>query len=356
MSKVPESDNRPIIGVSSGDPNGIGYEVILKALSDNRLYELLTPVVYGLTKVASYHKKAINMQDFNFHIIKKIEALGHKKANLINLHDNDVRIDFGKPSPQAGEQALLSLEASVEDLSMGAIDALVTGPINKKTIQSDTFHFPGHTEYLASKFNSKDYLMLMVSNNIRVGVITGHIPLNEVAVSITPELILHKIDILYKSLIVDFGIRAPRIAILGLNPHAGDNGLLGMEERNTIIPAIETAKNKGQLVFGPFPADGFFGSNDFMKFDGILAMYHDQGLIPFKTLSFESGVNFTAGLPVVRTSPAHGTAFDIAGKGLASPDSFRAAMYLACDIVSNRRQYDEITANPLRATRHETEN
>ncbi len=355
MSKAPESDIKPVIGISTGDLNGIGYEVILKSLSDNRLYELLTPVVYGLTKVASYHKKAINLQDFNFHIIKKTEALSPKKANLLNLHDNDVRIDFGKPSTQAGEQALLSLETAVEDLKRGAIEALVTGPINKKTIQSDTFHFPGHTEYLASKFNVQDYLMLMVSNNLRIGVITGHIPLHEVSRTITAQLIQQKIDIMHRSLVMDFGIRAPRIAILGLNPHAGDDGLLGSEENSIIIPAIEKAKDNGQLVFGPFPADGFFGSSYFRKFDGILAMYHDQGLIPFKTLSFESGVNFTAGLPVVRTSPAHGTAFEIAGKDLASPDSFRAAMYLACDIVSNRKQHAEITANPLKATRHETE-
>ncbi len=355
MNKVSESDSKPVIGISTGDLNGIGYEIIIKSLSDNRLFEMLTPVVYGLTKVASYHKKAINLSDFNFHITKRADNLNTKRANLINLHDNDLRIDLGQPTAVSGEQALLSLEAATDDLKKGLINALVTGPINKKTIQSNEFHFPGHTEYLADKFNTKDYLMLMVSNNLRIGVVTGHIPVNEIASALSIDLILHKIEILHKSLLVDFGIRAPRIAVLGLNPHAGDEGLLGNEENTIIKPAIDKAKEKGYLVFGPYPADGFFGSSNYSKFDGILAMYHDQGMLPFKTLSFESGVNFTAGLPVIRTSPAHGTAYEIAGKDIASPDSFRAAMYLACDIWQHRKEYEEISANPLKASRHETE-
>ncbi|HLN52233.1 MAG TPA: 4-hydroxythreonine-4-phosphate dehydrogenase PdxA [Lentimicrobium sp.] len=356
MNKGSESDGKPVIGISTGDLNGIGYEIILKALSDNRILEMMSPVVYGLTKAASYHKKAINLPDFSFNIIRRAENLHPRKANLVNLHDNEIRIDLGKPSQVSGEQALLSLETAVEDLKKGQIHALVTGPINKKTIQSDTFHFPGHTEYLTSKFNVQDSLMLMVSNNLRIGVVTGHIPVNEISKHLTQDLILQKIEILNNSLLVDFGIRSPRIAILALNPHAGDEGLLGSEEIDIIKPAIETAKEKGQLVFGPYPADGFFGSDSFMKFDGILAMYHDQGMLPFKTLSFDSGVNFTAGLPFIRTSPAHGTAYEIAGKDMASPDSFRAALYLACDIWNHRKEYAEISANPLKAARHEAEN
>lgn len=356
MNKVPENDSKPIIGISTGDINGIGYEVIIKALADNRLFEMLTPVVYGLTKAASYHRKTVNISDFNFYIIKKVEALHNKKANLVNLHDNEVKIELGKSTTISGEQALLSLEAATDDLKKGIIDAIVTGPINKKNIQSDEFHFPGHTEYLADKFQSPNSLMLMVCDNLRIGVVTGHIPVCEISGKLTIELILQKIDILNKSLMVDFGIRSPRIAIMGLNPHAGDDGLLGQEEISIIKPAIEKAKEKGILAFGPFPADGFFGSSSYSKFDGILAMYHDQGMLPFKTMSFDSGVNFTAGLPVIRTSPAHGTAYDIAGKDLASPDSFRAALYLACDIFYHRREYAEITANPLKAARHETEN
>lgn len=355
MNKVPDTENKPVIGISTGDPNGIGYEIIIKALADNRLFEMMTPVVYGLAKVASYHKKTTNLTDFNFHLLKKAENLHTKKPNLVNLHDNEMRVDLGKPTNVSGEQAFLSLEAATEDLKKGVINALVTGPINKKNIQSDHFHFPGHTEYLANKFNAPNHLMLMVSNNLRIGVITGHVPIKEVASILSIDLILHKIEILHKSLLSDFGIRTPRIAILGLNPHAGDDGLLGDEENTVIKPAIEKAKEKGFLAFGPYPADGFFGSSGYLKFDGILAMYHDQGMLPFKTLSFESGVNFTAGLPVIRTSPAHGTAYDIAGKDKASADSFRAAMYLACDIYQNRKEYAEISANPLKAAKHEAD-
>ncbi len=356
MIKVNESDVKPVIGISTGDLNGIGYEIILKSLADNRILEMMTPVVYGSSKVASYHRKILNLSEFSFNIIKKAENINAKKANLINLHDQEIKVELGKPSLASGEQALLSLEAAVEDLKKGQINALVTGPINKKTIQSETFHFPGHTEYLTDKFNIKESLMLMVSHNFRIGVVTGHIPVNEIASHLSIELILRKIDILNNSLLVDFGIRAPRIAILGLNPHAGDDGLLGNEEITIIKPAIESARAAGKLVFGPYPADGFFASENFTKFDGILAMYHDQGMLPFKTLSFDSGVNFTAGLPVIRTSPAHGTAYEIAGKDMASPDSFRAAMYLACDIWNHRKEYAEISANPLKPARHEAEN
>ncbi len=355
MIKMSESEKKPVIGISTGDVNGIGYEIILKALSDNRINEMMVPVVYGLAKVVSYNKKVLNLSELNFNIIKKADNLNLKKSNLVNLHDNEVRVDFGKSDTVAGEQAFLSLEAATEDLKKGVIDALVTGPINKKTIQSPDFNFPGHTEYLTEKFSVKESLMLMVSNNLRIGVLTGHIPVNEIARTITTDLILQKIAILNKSLLIDFGIRSPKIAILALNPHAGDDGLLGMEEKDIIIPAIEKAKEMGYHAFGPYPADGFFGSSSFTQFDGILAMYHDQGMLPFKTLSFDSGVNYTAGLPVIRTSPAHGTAFEIAGKDQASPDSFRAAIYLACDIWKNRQDYESISANPLKPARHEAE-
>lgn len=350
-----EIDNKPVIGITHGDINSISYEIIIKALSDSRIFELLTPVVYGSSKVASYHRKMLNVSDFTFNLVKKADLANPKRANIININDQEVKIDLGKSTTLAGELALLSLEIATEDLKKGLIDVLVTAPINKQNIQSKEFHFPGHTEYLANKFDAEDYLMLMVSNNIRIGVVTGHIPLREVFNQLTEELLLHKINILRQSLIQDFGIRKPRIALLGVNPHASDNGLLGEEEARIIKPAIDKAFNSGMMVFGPYPADGFFGSSDFKKFDGILAMYHDQGMLPFKTLAFDSGVNFTAGLPIVRTSPAHGTAYDIAGKDVASAESFRAALYLATDIFYNRRQYAEMTANPLEMSKQETE-
>jgi len=355
MERVTEHDSKPVVGITHGDINSISYEIIVKSFIDNRIFELLTPVVYGSSKVASYHRKTLNVGDFTFNLIKRADTANPKRANIVNIHDQEVKIDLGKSTPIAGELALLSLEAAIEDLKKNLIDVLVTAPINKKNIQSKEFHFPGHTEYLANKFGVTDYLMLMVSHNLRIGVITGHIPLREVPVHLTEELIINKIKILNHSLLQDFGIRSPRIAILGLNPHAGDEGLLGKEEIEIIKPAIDKANELGIRVFGPFPADGFFGSSNFTQFDGVLAMYHDQGMLPFKSLSFDSGVNFTAGLPIIRTSPAHGTAYEIAGKDIASADSFRAALYLACDIFNNRRDYKEMTANPLQAAKQETE-
>jgi len=355
MIRTHDNENRIVVGITHGDMNGIGYEVIIKALLDPRIFELFAPVVYGSSKVASYHRKSLNINDFSFNLIKKADQANPKRPNIINVHDKDVKIDLGLSTPEAGELSLLALEAAVEDLKNKQIDVLVTAPINKKNIQSGTFHFPGHTEYLADKFGVSDFLMLMISDQTRIGVVTGHIPLSEVPKVITEELILNKLKIMNESLLKDFGIRKPRIAVLGMNPHAGDDGLIGIEEKTIIVPAIEKAFSSGILAFGPFPADGFFGSNNFTKFDGILAMYHDQGLIPFKTISFESGVNFTAGLPFVRTSPAHGTAYDIAGKDMASPDSLRAAMYLACDIFNNRMMHDELNANPLVISKFEAE-
>lgn len=355
MNRTSEQDNKPIVGITHGDINSISYEIIIKSFVDNRIFELLTPVIYGSSKVASYHRKTLNVSDFSFNLIKRTDTPNPKRANIININDLEVKIDLGKSTTVAGELALVALEAATEDLKKNHIDVLVTAPINKKNIQSNEFHFPGHTEYLANKFGATDYLMLMVSNNLRIGVITGHIPLREVPEQLTEELILRKVKILNQSLLQDFGIRSPRIAILGLNPHAGDEDLIGKEETQVIKPAIEKANELGMKVFGPFPADGFFGSPAYTQFDGILAMYHDQGMLPFKTLAFNSGVNFTAGLPVIRTSPAHGTAYEIAGKDMASPDSFRAALYLACDIFNNRREYMAMSANPLQPAKQEAE-
>ncbi len=343
-----ERNEHPIkIGISHGDVNGISYEIIVKTLSDSRMLDFFTPVVYGSSKVASYYKKLLGIHDFNFHVVRNVEQVLPGKANLVNIFPDEIKLDPGQVTGIAGQAALRSLEAVTNDLSKGSLDALVTAPINKQNIQGDGFNFPGHTEYLTRKFGADESLMLMVSNDIRIGVITGHIALRDVPARISKERILNKVNILHHSLKRDFGIEKPKIALLGLNPHAGDKGVIGIEEQEVIIPAIREAFDSGVLVFGPYPADGFFGSASFNHFDGILAMFHDQGLVPFKTLSFKSGVNYTAGLPIVRTSPAHGTAFDMAGKNTASPNAFREAVYLAIDIVTNRRMHTEISANPL---------
>ena len=336
------------VGISHGDINGISYEVIMKTLQDARILEMCTPIVYGSPKVAAYHRKALNIENLSFNHIRTPQEASHNKANIINCIDENIRVELGKSTEAAGESSYLALEKAIEDLKRGLIDVLVTAPINKDNIQSEKFKFPGHTEYLAQQFNSRDFVMLMVSHNLKVGVVTGHIPLSDVSKNITRDKILSKLRIISKSLVEDFSVTNPRIAVLALNPHAGDNGLIGNEEQNIIIPALDQARSEGITALGPYPADGFFGSGDFTKFDAILAMYHDQGLIPFKFSSFDQGVNYTAGLPVIRTSPAHGTAFDIAGEDKASPDSFREALYLAIDIHKNREIHREISANPLK--------
>jgi len=336
------------VGISHGDINGISYEVIMKTLQDARILEMCTPIVYGSPKVAAYHRKALNIENLSFNHIRTPQEASHNKANIINCIDENIRVELGKSTEAAGESSYLALEKAVADLKKGLIDVLVTAPINKDNIQSEKFNFPGHTEYLAQQFNSRDFVMLMVSHNLKVGVVTGHIPISEVSKNITRDKILSKLRIISRSLVEDFSVTNPRIAVLALNPHAGDNGLIGNEEQNIIIPALDQARSEGITALGPYPADGFFGSGDFTKFDAILAMYHDQGLIPFKFSSFDQGVNYTAGLPVIRTSPAHGTAFDIAGEDKASPDSFREALYLAIDIHKNREIYREISANPLK--------
>jgi len=335
------------IGISQGDINGIGYEVILKTLADPRIIEICTPIIYGSAKIASYYRKALNIENFNLNIIHHVGEAHSKRINIINCNDEAVRVEIGKATEISGQAAFEALQAATDDLVAGKIDALVTAPINKFAIQSDKFQFPGHTEYLESKFEKAESLMFMVSDIMKVGVLAGHVPLSEVPGKVTKAALLDKLRAMNNSLIVDFNIRKPRLAVFGLNPHAGDNGLLGKEEIDIIQPALEQARQEGLLAFGPFPADGFFGAENLSKFDGILAIYHDQGLAPFKALSFENGVNFTAGLPIIRTSPAHGTAFEIAGKNLANPESFRHAMYLAIDIFKNRKMDKELKAKPL---------
>ena len=336
------------VGISHGDINGIGYEVILKTLLDPRILEMCTPIIYGSPKVAAYHRKALNIETLSFNHIRIANESHQHKINIVNCVDDNVRVELGKSTRDAGESSYNALDIACSDLAEGLIDVLVTAPINKDNIQSEHFHFPGHTEFLAERFNASDYAMLMVSETMKMGVVTTHLPISQVASNITQEAILSKLRIIDKTLQQDFSINKPKIAVFGLNPHAGDNGLLGSEEKEIIIPAIDQAKKEGIIALGPYPADGFFGSEDYRKFDAILAMYHDQGMIPFKLASFERGVNYTAGLSVIRTSPSHGTAYAIAGEDKASPESFRQALYLAIDIFKSREIYKEISSNPLK--------
>lgn len=341
--------NKTIIAITHGDMNGIAYEVILKTLAEPRVYEEFVPVIYGSSKAAGFYRKLLDIQGINLNIINTVEEAHAKKINIINCTGDEIKVEPGKSTEEAGKAALAALEKATDDLKKGLVDAIVTAPINKKNIQSDQFHFPGHTEYLEEKFGEgNSALMLLVNDVMRIAVVTGHIPVNKVATSITSEKILEKLRVLNSSLKKDFTIIRPRIAVLGLNPHAGDEGVIGNEEETIIKPALKEAEKEGLLCFGPYPADGFFGSGNFNKFDGILAMYHDQGLIPFKTVSMDSGVNFTAGLSIIRTSPAHGTAYDLAGQNLASEESFRQALFMAYDILHNRILDKEIRTNPLK--------
>lgn len=333
MNKVHE---KPKIGITLGDLNGIGPEVVIKALSDNRILQMVTPVIYGSSRVLSFYRKSMNLEEFNYSQVKNKGQFFPKSINVVNCWEEAIEIQPGKPSADAAKGALLSLQRAIVELKEGIIDGLVTGPIDKNTIHGEQFPFRGHTEYLMSEFNETQCLMLMAGNELRVGLVTEHVPLKDVAALITKERVELKIRLLELSLKNDFSISKPKIAVLGLNPHAGDEGLLGEEENQVIRPVIADLKNKGKLIFGPFPADGFFASAQYKKYDGILAMYHDQGLIPFKSLAFESGVNFTAGLPAIRTSPDHGTAYNIAGKNLADESSMRHAIYLAADIAKHR--------------------
>jgi 4-hydroxythreonine-4-phosphate dehydrogenase len=348
MSNVSDIEDKVRVGITIGDVNGIGPEIIIKTFADNRMHQVCTPVIYGSSKAISFHKKVLNNNEFNFTTIRNISELNHKRTNLVNCWDEEIKIDIGEANATGGKYAFTSLQFACKDLADGNIDVLVTAPIDKKTMQQEGFRFPGHTEYLAQQFNAPDHLMMLVSDRLRIATVTGHIPVKQVAAELTKEKILGKIKVMHHSLRRDFGIRKPRIAVLGLNPHSGDNGLIGNEELEIISPAIKAAFDQNILAYGPFPADGFFGAARFKSFDGILAMYHDQGLVPFKSISFDSGVNYTAGLPVVRTSPDHGTGYDIAGKNVASEDSFRSAIYLACDIFRSRLEFDQVNSNPLR--------
>lgn len=344
------SDNRNKIrvGITQGDINGIGYEVIFKAFSVPEMFDICTPVIYGSPKLAAYHRKALDL-DIQYNAVDNCEQIEDGKLNIINCNNDEVHIDLGYATKESGKAAYEALERAANDYQEGLIDILVTAPINKNSIQSDEFNFPGHTEYLQERLgeNNKS-LMILCCDSLRFAVATSHLPLREVPDAITPELLEEKLRIFNRSLIEDFYIDAPKIAVLSLNPHAGDNGLLGREEIETIIPTIEKMSREGILCYGPFGVDGFMGSGKYASFDGILAMYHDQGLAPMKLLAMENGVNFTAGLPVIRTSPAHGVAYDIAGKGEANENSFRQAIYCGIDIYRNRSRYEYARRNPLR--------
>ncbi|TVR40430.1 MAG: 4-hydroxythreonine-4-phosphate dehydrogenase PdxA [Cryomorphaceae bacterium] len=337
------------VGISMGDCNGVGPEVILKTFADQRMLAFCTPIIYGSTRVMNFHRKALGMGDVVLNEVQSADEAVNRKVNIVNITDDEIRVSFGEANETSGSLALKSLVAATEDLASNKCDVLVTAPINKKNVQSKEFPFPGQTEYLAHYSNTDKVLMLMIGEGLRVAVATGHLPLKDVAGKLSKDLILQKLDLLQQSMIRDFGIVKPRIAVLGLNPHAGDDGLLGDEEQRIIEPAIAAFQSQGNYAYGPYGSDGFFGTGQHKHFDAVLAMYHDQGLAPFKALAFESGVNFTAGLPIVRTSPDHGPAMDIAGKNEASSNSFRAAVYAACDIYNWRREYREMTANPLEA-------
>lgn len=345
--------NKIKIGITQGDVNGIGYEVILKAFEDPTIFELCTPIVYGSPKVMTYHRKALELET-SFSIINSASEAMHGRLNVVNCCDDEVKVELGKPSHESGKAAFDALERAMAEYKEGKFDVLVTAPIHKQMIQSESFTFPGHTEYIEQCVGEgSKALMILANEKLRVALVTGHIPVAKISSVLTQELIQEKLATFSASLKQDFGIGAPRIAVLALNPHAGDGGVIGTEEETIITPAIKAMREQGVLCFGPYPADGFMGSGAFSRFDGVLAMYHDQGLIPFKVMAMESGVNFTAGLPIIRTSPDHGTAFDIAGKNEASADSFRQALYMAIDIYRNRKSNDEAYRNPLRKLYYE---
>jgi 4-hydroxythreonine-4-phosphate dehydrogenase len=347
MEKEILSSENIKVGITLGDINGIGPEIIIKALKDNRILSDITPVIYGSSKVISFYKKTLQIPEFSCQNCRTGADIQNKKINIVNCWDEEVDIQPGVSNVTGGKYALQSLEAATADLADGKIDVLVTAPFSKDAMKSAGFDFPGHTEYLAKYSNVDEALMILASPFLRVALVTTHIPINEVSKALTKDAILSKIKVFENSLKRDFNLVRPKIAVFGLNPHAGENGKIGTEEKEQIIPAINEAKSEGILAYGPFAADGFFGSNAKNQFDGVLAMYHDQGLTAFKALSFEDGVNFSAGLPIVRTSPDHGTAFDIAGKNLASESSFRSAIYMAMDIYRNRKFVKQITENPL---------
>ncbi len=342
-------EDKIVVGISVGDINGIGGEIILKTFADSRMLDFCTPVIFASVRLMSFYKKQLNL-DTNFQGIDKLEDLVPKRLNVLNVWKEHVDVHLGEENKTGGEYALKSLTSAVAALKNTTIDVLVTAPINKSTIQSEAFAFPGHTDYLAQELNG-DSLMLMISEDLRIGLLTDHVPVKDVVKNITRELIDKKINTVYRSLVEDFGIDKPKIGVLGINPHTGDNGVIGTEDDTILRPALDNLRKNGKLVFGPYAADSFFGSGNYKNFDAIIAAYHDQGLVPFKTLSFGRGVNFTAGLSRVRTSPDHGTAFDIAGKNEANFESFREAVYSAIAIYEKRLEYEEISRNPLQVSR-----
>lgn len=335
---------KPVIGLTLGDINGIGPEVVIKSLNDARVLNMITPVIFGSTKTLAYYRKMFNLHNFQYSQVKAEGVINQHRVNVVNCWEEMVEIKIGKVTNEGGQAALKALEKAVVYLKEGHVDALVTAPINKKNIQTDDFNFVGHTEYLTNVFDARDSLMLMVSSELRVGLVSAHVPVRDVADQVTTEKVESKMKIFLKSLKDDFGIEKPKIAVLGLNPHAGEEGVIGTEEKEVLEPVINKFKKQGKLVFGPYPSDGFFGTLQYKKFDGILAMYHDQGLIPFKLLEFETGVNYTAGIHVVRTSPDHGTAYRIAGKDVADPTSMREAVFLAAGIVKNKKEYVQLAS------------
>lgn len=343
------NSNRLKVGITIGDTNGIGIEVALKAVGIPEMMDLCVPVIYGSSKVVSYHRNACNLPGFQINHTKSARNLKENMPNLVECIDQEIKVELGHPSKLAGQAAFLALESAVRDLKSGLIDALVTAPISKENIQSDQFHFPGHTEYLESAAgDGNKALMILCTSGLRVALATIHVPLAQVATSLTVEGIREKLRLFNASLKRDFNIDGPRIAVLSVNPHAGENGILGTEEHDIILPAMQQSLDEdGVQCFGPYAADGFFGARHYRRFDGVLAMYHDQGLAPFKTIAMDEGVNFTAGLPIVRTSPDHGTGYDIAGQGIANESSMRHAIYTAIDVCRNRVRYDEAHQNPL---------
>ncbi|HEY9257821.1 4-hydroxythreonine-4-phosphate dehydrogenase PdxA [Chitinophaga sp.] len=342
--------NKPVIGITIGDINSIGAEIIIKTFMDARMMEFCTPVIFASNKTINFYRKLMNENNFNYQSIKDFTRLNHKQVNVYNCWEEEVQITPGVLNETGGKYAARALEVAIKCMQEGYINGLVTAPIHKNNIQSANFNYTGHTPYLRDAFNAKDVLMFMTADNMRVGLLTEHVPLADVAKYVTKDNILGKLQLMKDSLVKDFGIDQPRIAVLGLNPHAGDDGLIGREEIDQIIPAIRHAKGNGILCYGPYSADAFFAREMFKQFDGVLAMYHDQGLIPFKSLASGNGINYTAGLGVVRTSPDHGTAFDIAGKNLADPDSFRQAIFTCLEILEQRERYADNTRNPLKKT------
>jgi len=347
---VVESREPVVVGITHGDINGIGYETILKSLNNKEITELLIPVIYGSAKVAVYFQRRFALEDFTFNSVTNAAQINKKRINIVNISNQEIKIESGKPSRLTGELAVMALEQAVGDIKKKLLDVIVTAPVNKDNAQGEHFNFSGHTEFFADSFGIKheDCLMFMVHERLRIGLVTNHLPINQIASALNKDLIIRKIKIMAQSLRRDFGVVKPKIAVLSLNPHAGDNGFLGNEEKTMIEPAIANCYEQGVLVYGPYAADGFFGTGKQYHFDGVLAMYHDQGMTPFKALSESEGVNFTAGLPIVRTSPAHGTAYDIAGKGEASSTSMMEALFLACDIHRNRKSYNLMYENPLK--------